>query len=399
MRKIISTLIFTMLGAMMGVGIYTYFFEHQQTAIKTVYLSGETAQPSFSYIDKEFDSSNSLPNFAQAAKISRPAVVSVQSEKGESDNIFQLFHPSDPEEQKGRASGSGVIISEDGYIITNNHVIEEADKVTITMIDNREFNAVIVGADINTDLALLKIDANSLPYLEFGNSDITSIGDWVLAVGNPLNLTSTVTAGIISAKGRNLHLLRRDSPFAIESFIQTDAVVNRGNSGGALVNLKGELIGINTAISSHSGFYAGYSFAIPSSIARKVMEDLLMYGEVKRGLLGVQITPVNADMADELSLSVLKGAYVREVTRQSGAEEAGIQKGDVLIAVNDMPVGNTSELQEQVSKYRPGDRVKITAYRGKESIEFKVVLKPLKDSQESVKMEEAEEMDKEWEGK
>ncbi len=361
-------------------------------------MSGETTQSSFSYMDKELDTSNSLPNFAQAAKISRPAVVSVRSEKGESDNIFQLFHPSDPEEHRGRASGSGVIISEDGYIITNNHVIEEADKVTVTMIDNREFDAVIVGADINTDLALLKIDANVLPYLEFGNSDITSIGDWVLAVGNPLNLTSTVTAGIISAKGRNLHLLRKDSPFAIESFIQTDAVVNRGNSGGALVNLKGELIGINTAISSHSGFYAGYSFAIPSSIARKVMEDLLMYGEVKRGLLGVQITPVNADMADELSLSVLKGAYVREVTRQSGAEEAGIQKGDVLIAVNDMSIGSTSELQEQVSKYRPGDRVKITAYRGKESIEFKVVLKPLKDSRESLKMEEKE-MDKEWEGK
>ncbi len=392
-------MIFTTLGALIGVGIYTYFFENEHSIIKTVYLSGETAQPSFSYIDKDVSSNSSLPNFANASQISRPAVVSVRSEKGDRENLFQLFQPSDPDEHKGRASGSGVLISEDGYVITNNHVIENADKVTVTMIDNREFEAKIVGADINTDLALLKIDANELPYLEFGNSDNTAIGDWVLAVGNPLNLTSTVTAGIISAKGRNLQLLKRDSDFAIESFIQTDAVVNRGNSGGALVNLNGELIGINTAISSHSGFYAGYSFAIPSSIARKVMEDLLMYGEVKRGLLGVSITAVNAEVAENFDLSVLKGAYVNRVNRRSGAEEAGIQQGDVLIAVNDLPVGNTSELQEQVSKYRPGDKIKITAYRGKESIEFSVELKSLNETLEGSRIQEETEEEREWEGK
>jgi len=380
MKKIVGTLLLTMVGALMGAGIYVYFFENQQSSIKTVYLSGETAQPSFSYIDKQSESVGTLPNFAYAAEISRPAVVRVKSEINSGENIFQLFHGSDEDDYKGRASGSGVIISEDGYIITNNHVIEDADKVSITLIDNREFDAEIIGHDINTDLALLKIRAESLPYMEFGDSDGMRIGDWVLAVGNPLNLTSTVTAGIVSAKGRNLQLLKRDSNFAIESFIQTDAVVNRGNSGGALVNLKGELIGINTAISSHSGFYAGYSFAIPSSIARKVMEDLLMYGKVQRGLLGVQISPVNAEIADDMNLSVLKGAYVKDVTAESGAESAGIRSGDVLVAINDHPVGSTSELQEQVSKYRPGDRIKVTAYRGDDNIEFEVELKAFNQS-------------------
>ena len=379
MKKIVGTLLLTALGAAFGAGFYAFYFQKTPGTIKTVYLRGETAQPSFSYQSPSPRNPSNLPDFSVSSELARPAVVRVKSEILGGDNIFHFFRDREEgsDEYRGRASGSGVLISKDGYIITNNHVIEDADKVEITLIDNREFPAEIVGRDIPTDLALLKIEGEDFSYIEFGNSDETRVGDWVLAVGNPLNLVSTVTAGIISAKGRNLRLLSKDSDFAIESFLQTDAVVNRGNSGGALVDLSGNLIGINTAISSHSGFYAGYSFAIPSSIAKKVMEDLLMYGEVKRGLLGVEIVSVTAEEARRYNLNVLKGAYIDAVRANSGAEAAGLKVGDVVVAVNQFPVSNASELQEQVSKFRPGDFVNITAFRGEETMEFQVSLKAI----------------------
>ncbi|MEM6631220.1 MAG: trypsin-like peptidase domain-containing protein [Bacteroidota bacterium] len=393
MKKIVGTLLLTAVGAVFGAAFYAYYFQKAPNTIKTVYLKGETAQPSFSYQSPSPRNPSQLPDFSISSELSRPAVVRVKSEILGGDNIFHFFRDREEgsDEYRGRASGSGVLISKDGYIITNNHVIEDADKVEITLIDNREFPAEIVGRDIPTDLALLKIVGEDFSYLEFGNSDETRVGDWVLAVGNPLNLTSTVTAGIISAKGRNLRLLSKDSDFAIESFLQTDAVVNRGNSGGALVDLSGNLIGINTAISSHSGFYAGYSFAIPSSIAKKVMEDLLMFGKVKRGLLGVEIVPVTAEVARRYNLNVLKGAYIDAVRANSGAEDAGIKVGDVVVAVNQFPVSNASELQEQVSKFRPGDFVNITAFRGEETLEFKVSLKAIGES--------SVESSKRWDGR
>ena len=265
------------------------------------------------------------------------------------------------------ASGSGVIISDDGYIVTNNHVVEEAAEIEVTMEDNRSFEAKVIGTDPTTDLALIKIEATNLPFLPYGDSDEVKVGQWVLAVGNPFNLTSTVTAGIVSAKARNIGILRDENNLQIESFIQTDAAVNPGNSGGALINIQGELVGINSAIASSTGSYTGYSFAIPVNLVKKVMDDLLEFGVVQRGLLGIQIRDVNAQLAEEEDLDIYEGVYVAAVNEGSGAEEAGIKQGDVITAVNGKPVRNTSQLQELVAIHRPGDKVTVTLIRdGKE---------------------------------
>jgi Do/DeqQ family serine protease len=286
-------------------------------------------------------------------------------------------------------AGSGVIISEDGYIITNNHVIEGADELEVTLNDNRKFEATLVGTDPSTDIALLKINASGLTIIPFGDSEALKIGEWVLAVGNPFNLTSTVTAGIVSAKGRGISA---GGASKIESFIQTDAAVNPGNSGGALVNTKGELVGINTAIYSETGNFAGYSFAVPISIAGKVAADLKQYGTVQRAMLGVQIVSVG-ELNDRLSLpnlessakeeyqalknklKVTEGACVAGFGDRSTAKEAGMEIGDVITAVNGVKVKSANALQEQISKFRPGDVVDITADRSGKTMHFKVELK------------------------
>ena len=271
-----------------------------------------------------------------------------------------------------------MILSSDGYIITNNHVIEDANRIEVTLSDNRSFPAKLIGTDANTDLAVLKVDGEKLPSLNFGNSDQVRVGEWVLAVGNPMDLNSTVTAGIVSAKGRDINLLRDDAAsYPIESFIQTDAAVNRGNSGGALINDRGELIGINTAIASRTGFYAGYSFAIPASIAKKVMEDLITYGTVKRGILGVNIQAVDASLAEKYALKTLQGAYIVKVLPGSGAQEAGIRVGDIIISVNEVPVNSTPELQEQVSRYRPGENIEVKVFRKGDEKIFNVALQSI----------------------
>jgi len=260
-------------------------------------------------------------------------------------------------------SGSGVIISNDGYIITNNHVIEGADKIEVSLNDNRTYSAELIGTDPATDIAVLKIDGKNLPAILIGNSDDVKIGEWVLAVGNPFDLTSTVTAGIVSAKARNIDLLNGDpfkEIFPVESFIQTDAAVNPGNSGGALVNTSGELIGINTAIASRTGSFAGYSFAVPSSIASKVAEDLITFGKVQRGFIGVRIEPVTSEIAESLGLDEIKGIYVNSLTDNGGASSAGISSGDIIMEVNGREVNSVPELQEEISKYRPGDEVQVT---------------------------------------
>ena len=267
--------------------------------------------------------------------------------------------------RKALGAGSGVIISEDGFIVTNNHVIKGADNIQVTTSDNHTFSATVIGADPSTDIALIKIEASELDFIEFGNSDEARIGDWVLAVGNPFNLSSTVTAGIISAKARNINLLRANnlSNFPIESFIQTDATVNPGNSGGALVNLNGQLIGINTAIASRSGSFSGYSFAVPSSIVQKVTNDLLEYGEVQRALIGVVIREVNQEIADDLNLDEVKGVLVTGLSANGAAINSGISENDVIISINGIKTYKVPELQELIGRYRPGDLVEVSLIR------------------------------------
>ncbi len=386
----IGGVLLAVISSMIGIGLYKVWFETPTT----YYL----AQPTFSSDRSPYRRAvsgpaeggtvNSVgPSFVAASRQARPAVVHIRSSfdsrKSSSSrdffsNPFRDQLEKEPQDTpQGSASGSGILISADGYIATNNHVIEHADRMEVTLFDNRRFEAKLIGRDASTDLALLKIEEKDLPFLSFGNSDEVEVGQWVLAVGNPMELTSTVTAGIVSAKGRNINLLHADSRYAIESFIQTDAAVNRGNSGGALVDEYGSLVGINTAIASRTGYFAGYSFAIPATIARKVMEDFLAYGEVRRGFLGVQIQAMNAELAEVTGLDIVQGAYVSSVNPSLGAYDAGIREGDVIISVNEIPVNSSSELQEQISRYRPGDKVKINAFRGKQAKTFIVALKAL----------------------
>ena len=260
--------------------------------------------------------------------------------------------------------GSGVILSEDGYIVTNNHVVEGADKLEVLLNDNSSYEATIIGTDEATDLALIKIDATGLSPITFGDSEAVKVGEWVLAVGNPFGFNSTVTAGIVSAKARSLSQNSRNGRMGIESFIQTDAALNPGNSGGALVNLQGELIGINSAIYSNTGSYSGFSFAIPTSIVKKVMTDLMQYGTVQRAVLGCAVTELDSKLAKEKGITAVKsGLLVREVNDRSTAMELGLQENDVITAINNVEVHNWSQLVEQLNKFRPGDQITVTYYR------------------------------------
>ncbi len=269
------------------------------------------------------------------------------------------------EPQKRIGAGSGVIISKEGYIVTNNHVVDMADDVEVTLHDNRTYKAKVIGKDPSTDLAVLQIKEDELTYVPFVNSDDVKVGEWVLAIGNPFNLNSTVTAGIVSAKARNINILKDRS--AIESFIQTDAAINPGNSGGALVDLNGGLIGINTAIASPTGSYAGYGFAVPSNIVKKVVADIMEFGVVQRGYLGVMIRDVNAQLAKDKGLDITKGVYVDSLMANSAAKSAGVKEGDVILKVNEIEVNSAPELQEVIARFRPGDEVELTLDRkGKE---------------------------------
>lgn len=283
----------------------------------------------------------------------------------------QNQRPLQPQVRVG--TGSGVIINEEGYIVTNNHVIAEAEDIDVTLHDNRTYKATIVGTDPSTDLALIQIKEKDLPSLPLVNSDDVKVGEWVLAVGNPFNLNSTVTAGIVSAKSRNINILR--DQYAVESFIQTDAAINPGNSGGALVNLQGGLIGINTAIASPTGAYAGYGFAVPSNMVNKVIEDLIKYGVVQRGYLGVTIRGVDGNLAKEKNLEITQGVYVDSLAENSAAHAAGIESGDVILEVDGVEVSTAPELQEMIARHRPGDEVKLKIARGSKEMDVKVELK------------------------
>ena len=341
-------------------------------------------------------------DFVAAAESSVNGVVHVQitgTERREmgsmgenpfNDPFFEFFFGQPGQQQRPRvqerpvrASGSGVVISTDGYIVTNNHVIDSADEIQVTLNDNRSFTATVVGQDPNTDIALIKIDAKDLQPIPFGNSDNLRVGEWVLAIGNPFNLTSTVTAGIISAKARNINILNAE--MKIESFIQTDAAVNPGNSGGALVNTRGELVGINTAIASQTGSYAGYAFAVPVSIVSKVVADLKQFGEVQRAILGVSISDITSELAKEKNITTLKGAYVQAVNDNSAAARAGIKEGDVITAVNNVAVNSVAELQEQISRFRPGDKINVTVVREGKDKKIDVELKNLQGNTDVLK--------------
>ncbi|TXK50876.1 Do family serine endopeptidase [Pontibacter qinzhouensis] len=392
------------LSAMMGGGVAvgSYKLLENNTA-QTAGQQEEVQYPNVRYTSSMRSSEMVAPeglNFIKAAQVSTPAVVHIKTEyktrtadryNSPMEPFLREFFGDGFGERAPRSpqmgSGSGVIIASNGYIVTNNHVIDRADKIEVVMDDKRTFEAKLVGTDPTTDIALLKIEEDKLPVVRYGNSDDLQVGEWVLAVGNPMNLTSTVTAGIVSAKGRNINILRTSAnkDMSIESFIQTDAAVNPGNSGGALVNLNGDLVGINTAIASQTGSFAGYSFAVPSAIVSKVVDDLLKYGEVQRALLGASIQEIDATLAKEKGLKTLNGVYIAEVQESSGAKEAGLKSGDVVTAVNDVRVSKSSQLLEQVARYRPGDKVKVTYLRDGKERSANVTLKNLNNSTELVK--------------
>jgi len=359
-----SILILTvMLAACVG-GVLGAMFTLKYLDFSTAsYPSIETRQQSV-LTGYTSDTAYNVPkgmDFLAAANKVTSGVVHIRTSYGPGDfsvNPLEQYFDS-----PSRSSGSGVIISDDGYIVTNNHVVEGSSNIEVIMNDNHRFYAKLIGVDPTTDLALLKIRGRNLPFLRYGDSDKLTPGEWVLAVGNPFDLNSTVTAGIVSAKARNIHILRDRNNLQVEAFIQTDAAVNPGNSGGALVNLKGELIGINSAIATSTGGYQGYSFAIPVSLVKKVMDDLLEFGQVQRGLLGIQIVDVDASVADNLDLTVNQGVLVRRINGGSAAEQSGLLVGDVITGIDGHAITSVSELQEWVARKRPGKEIRVTYLR------------------------------------
>lgn len=384
-KYIFGSLFMALIGASIALFAYTKLIEKPSKSI-SLDSSGVEAQNARAFLTS-LQMQEGQIDFTYAAEQTVHGVVHVHTKATvgmQPDNpILEWFYGdrySSPREVSGY--GSGVIISADGYIITNNHVIEDAESVEVTLNDNRTFDAQIVGRDPSTDIALLKIKADNLPYIKYGDSDQLKLGEWVLAVGNPFNLTSTVTAGIVSAKGRQLGL--NEGSYKIESFIQTDAALNMGNSGGALVNTKGLLVGITSAIISPNGAYAGNSFAIPVSIVKKVVDDLREFGQVQRALLGVNIAEITSEIADKYDLKEVKGVLVAKVVDNGSAEEAGLKENDVIIKFDDQNVNSVAQLQEQVGKHRPGDKVTVTYMRSGKQATASLVLKNVAGNTEVV---------------
>jgi serine protease Do len=404
MNRFGSLLLAAVLGSSITL-VTTQYFNSNKEGVKIDHITGVPSSQVAYHVN---ENGESVPlDFTSTAEKVTKAVVHIKSTSGaqvssrerseDSDNPFQFFF--DPRQQQrgpSQSSGSGVIINADGYIVTNNHVVQGADELEVTLSDNQTFKAEVVGTDTDTDIAVIKINQKQLPYLSFVNSDQSKVGEWVLAVGNPFNLNSTVTAGIISAKGRNINLINsnsggtRGSRTAIESFIQTDAAINPGNSGGALVNLQGGLLGINTAIASPTGSYSGYGFAVPSNIVSKIVEDLLAYGMVQRGWLGIQVADV-ANVPEKADLSVKEGAYVSgfgEMESMSAAKEGGLQKGDVIVMLDQTRIRTSSGLIEYIGLKHPGDKVTVTVNRdGKEKV-FTITLKNREGKLGNIKREE-----------
>lgn len=422
MKKIGLTLLVAALGGVVAVGGYKLFenrnlqkmsFEERQE----MYFANNPVS--------EITASTGNPDFTQAAAVVAPTVVHIQTtyparqaQRGSGGSPFDMFEEffgiprqqqSPRQAQPQRASGSGVIISEDGYIVTNNHVVEGADKIEVSLTDRRVLEAKIIGRDPDTDLALIKVSADGLPFARLGDSDNVRIGEWVLAVGYPLGLESTVTAGIVSATGRSTGIIRNEQfqremqqrgygqpqnpqeqfiSTAVESFIQTDAVINRGNSGGALVNARGELIGINSNIASPTGYYAGYGFAVPVNIVKKIADDFVKYGAVKRGLIGITFQELSPTVAKELEVSETSGLLINNIAPKGAAEEAGLKEGDVITKMDGVEIVSSTQLQERVYRLRPGDKVNLTYKRDGREREVAVTLKEESRSSSSSETEE-----------
>jgi serine protease Do len=384
-KRFFGSMLLAIAGGIAAVLIYTAIDQKEPT-----YIVQET--PGMQYVNLPPAGTIAPTNFIVAAETAVDAVVHVKTKAymESSGNPFYDFffgYRDDGELEPRVGYGSGVILRSDGYIVTNNHVIEGSEEVEVILNDKRSFDAEILGTDPNTDLAVLKINEKNLPFLRFGSSDNLRLGEWVLAVGNPYNLTSTVTAGIISAKARNINIL--DERLAIESFIQTDAAVNPGNSGGALVNTNGDLVGINAAIASRTGAFTGYSFAIPVSIVKKVVEDVIEYGVVQRALLGVTIEELDADAAKSNNIDEIAGVLVIAPTTGGAAVDAGIEANDIITAINGVRVDSPSELQEQVSRYRPNDKISVSINRKNSVIQMDVVLRNLEGGTGIVEKQEA----------
>lgn len=393
MKKTLLTFLIALVGGLIALGAYKIFENKQYDKLSFE----ERQQAQFTSNPLSLASSAGNPDFTTAAANVAPAVVHIvttyeskgRSQGGGQGNPFDMFEEffgrpqgRQQERQPQRASGSGVIISEDGYIITNNHVVEDASTIKVELTDKRTYEAKLIGKDPNTDLALIKVTAKGLPVVKFGDSDNVKIGEWVLAVGYPLGLQSTVTAGIVSATGRAIGILDQSQQqqrgfqdpsepainTGIESFIQTDAVINKGNSGGALVNSNGELVGINSAIASPSGYYTGYGFAIPVNLAKKISNDFMKFGKVKRGLIGITFQELNADLSKDLGIKDVNGLLVQSVMDNGGGAKAGIKKGDLITKIDGQVITRSSLLQESVARLHPGDKIKLTYKRdGKEN--------------------------------
>lgn len=380
MNKFLTTLFAGAIGGMITLGA-TKLLEKPQVAASEIPVVAK--QVNYGGGPVPFD-------FTKAAEKSMPAVVHIkvsESRKAATERLrdqrytdpFQYFFGQgfQYEQQPRSGTGSGVIYSADGYILTNNHVVEFADEFQVTLHDSREFNARLVGRDASTDMAVIKIDATDLPFIEIGNSDAVRVGEWALAVGNPFDLTSTVTAGIISAKGRDIHIIkgtRNNSP--IEAFIQTDAAVNPGNSGGALVDTEGRLIGINSAIATPTGVFAGYSFAIPVNLVKRIADDLIKYGEFKRAYLGVDIATMNGNVAQQLKIDYAKGVVITGLDPEGSAARAGAQELDIITALNGKSVTTSAELLELVGRSKVGETVALKVSRSGKEREFQVRLTP-----------------------
>jgi Do/DeqQ family serine protease len=395
MKQFVSLLFAAILGSLITLDAYQYLGPDEKVDLN--FQGTPTSRVAYT-ID---ENGEAVPlDFTVVAEKVTPAVVFIRSTQLNNvtsrDPIFDFFgQPMPMQRGPSVATGSGVVINKSGYIVTNNHVVGDADYVDVTLSDNRTFRAEVIGTDPDTDIALVKINESNLPFLSFIDSDQTKVGEWVLAIGNPFNLNSTVTAGIISAKGRNINIIQNhenpgDQNTAIESFIQTDAAINPGNSGGALVNLNGGLVGINTAIASNTGSYAGYGFAVPSNIVSKIVEDLIKYGAVQRGWLGVSIGSVNSELAREFDLTVNEGAFVSGFAERSAAKEAGIKEHDVVTKIDNTPIKSSSALIEYIGRHRPGDKVMVTVNRKGKEVTVPVVLKNREGEITKIKPEERE---------
>lgn len=391
-KQFLAGLLMALLGAVIALFAYTQILE------KNPYDTRDTSGVSMNDAQAYLTSLQQRPgqiDFTYAAEQTVHAVVHVTTKTmmgAQPQNpIMEFFYGREyqPRPREVRGYGSGVIISADGYIITNNHVIEEAENVEVTLNDRRTFSAEVIGRDPASDIALLKVDGEKLPFIRYGDSEKLKLGEWVLAVGNPFNLTSTVTAGIVSAKGRSLGLASGD--YSIESFIQTDAALNMGNSGGALVDTNGSLVGITSAILSPSGAYAGNSFAIPVTIVKKVVEDLKEFGQVQRALIGVNIKDVDYKDAEEQNLDEVRGILITNIVENGAAEAAGLKENDVIVGFDGQPVNSVGELQEQVGKHRPGDKASITYLRNGKENSVTVVLKNARGNTEVIARGSADE--------